>query len=132
MFKKGFTIFCAVLYLCLSSGIMLSAHYCGGKLKNISFLTHPDNDSCCGSKKMSKDCCKDAKSFLKVKDSHKLSASISITNQASKNFQTNGLPSLLLSYLPISVKSEIFHQKVFDPPVISSPPIFIELHRIVV
>lgn len=70
--KLFFSILFSVFYLTSTSGITVNAHYCGGKMKHISFLKS-DGKNCCGKKKMSKNCCKDKAAYFKVKDNHQSS-----------------------------------------------------------
>jgi len=47
----------------------MSLHYCGRKLKNISFISAASERGC-RAKKKSKGCCKDKSIFIKVRDYH--------------------------------------------------------------
>ncbi|MBI1836488.1 MAG: hypothetical protein HYR91_04410 [Flavobacteriia bacterium] len=60
-------ILLSVFYLFVSAGTSINLHYCGGKLKNVSFHSF-DEKSCCGSKMKSKGCCHNQKIAIKVKD----------------------------------------------------------------
>lgn len=64
----------------IASGLTVSFHYCGGKLKYFSLFTAGDENGCCGSKKKSKGCCKNKTAFVKVKDNHQLGSKITLPN----------------------------------------------------
>ncbi len=68
--KKISAILLLVFYLLTSCGVLISQHFCGGKLKEISFLSKPDSDGCCGDAKKSKGCCDDQSVIVKIKDTH--------------------------------------------------------------
>ena len=61
-----------------SSGFSINTHYCKGKITSINIVFSDNCKSCCGTKKMPKDCCKDKTEIVKIKD-HYIPASIGIT-----------------------------------------------------
>lgn len=67
-----------ITYLLTASGLVFNLHYCGGVVSSVRLeLTKDETKRCpCGSKKMSKDCCKDTKFLVKVKDAHKLASNL--------------------------------------------------------
>lgn len=78
--KKSIIILLASFYLLIASGLTVSFHYCGGKLKYFSLFTAVDENGCCGSKMKSKGCCKNKTAFVKVKDNHQLSSKTTLPN----------------------------------------------------
>jgi hypothetical protein len=46
----------AFLYLLLSTGVQISAHYCHGELESVRILTE-SKSCCCGHSEMSGECC---------------------------------------------------------------------------
>jgi hypothetical protein len=52
--QKFLVIFFSMLYLTVTSGITMNLHYCGGKLKTVSFFSSNEK-GCCGSKRKAKD-----------------------------------------------------------------------------
>jgi hypothetical protein len=70
-------------YVLSSSGVALNLHYCGGRLAHVEIIAGQKHKCKCGSKKMAKSCCKNEQRFLKVKDTHKVTASVSITEKFS-------------------------------------------------
>lgn len=71
--KKIFTIFIAILYLSVSTGMTVEIHLCMGKIADISLIP-ADEHTCgeCGMAKGANECCKDELKFVKLNDSHKL------------------------------------------------------------
>ena len=64
--KALFILFC-FLYLASSAGVNLNFHYCGGKLKSISFF-ETDEADCCGlGMEKKKNCCKEKSLNYQVK-----------------------------------------------------------------
>ena len=78
--KKSFIILFTSFYLILASGLSISLHYCGGKLKDISLFSSGNEDGCCGSKKKSKGCGNEKSAFIKVKDNHFAGTNIKVFN----------------------------------------------------
>ncbi|MBY0424221.1 MAG: hypothetical protein K2Q22_01170 [Cytophagales bacterium] len=72
--KRPIAIALFLFYSFFSVGIVLSQHYCGGKLVASSVLPKGKTKSCpkCGTKKMPKDCCKDTQTQLSADDNQKL------------------------------------------------------------
>lgn len=61
-----------LLYLLPTIGVTVSAHFCEGKLKSLSFNPFDVENRCsCGSKKMKKDCCKDETTTIKLDENQK-------------------------------------------------------------
>lgn len=73
--KKLFTIFLALTYLAISSGIVVNMHYCMGKLANVTYNTQ--SDSHCGICGMDDSgCCHDDVKVVKLEDNHKSASTI--------------------------------------------------------
>lgn len=70
MKKLLFILPLLVFYLSMASGININVHYCGGKIKDISFFNLKEKDGCCGNKMRSKGCCNDKTAFVKINDTH--------------------------------------------------------------
>jgi hypothetical protein len=68
--KRILILLVTFLYLTSTFGIGVEAHYCGGKLRSIHFLSA--NHSCCCKKKaaLNKNCCKNEVKFFKVLENH--------------------------------------------------------------
>lgn len=72
--KKSILISLIMLfYLFTTCGVYLSLHYCGGKLKSLSFIPYEKNNGCCCGKKYKsrKGCCKYKTVYIKLKDNQK-------------------------------------------------------------
>lgn len=94
--KKVSIILCCIFYFIVASGFTISLHYCGSKIKVISFNSTAKEVGCCGTKKKSKGCCKDKSTFVKVKDNH---------------FSGN---SIKLQYKPLKTISAPFFNQLFE------------------
>ena len=57
-------------YLSMASGLKISVHYCGSKIKDISYFDLKEKDGCCGNKMKNKGCCSDKTTFIKINDTH--------------------------------------------------------------
>jgi hypothetical protein len=75
MLKRIFTILLAIVYLVVSSGLIMELHHCMGKLagSSVSLFGNQHNEKCgkCGMEDRTKDCCKDEVKLVKIQDSHK-------------------------------------------------------------
>lgn len=123
--QKFLVIFFSMLYLTVTSGITMNLHYCGGKLKTVSFFSNNEK-GCCGSKKKSKGCCKDKTKLIKVEENHKASK----VTQASN--PTVHLVAVLSSNLlfNLSDKNEVHITSNYHaPPVLYDNPLYLK-HRV--
>ncbi|MBY0536488.1 MAG: hypothetical protein K2P88_11605 [Chitinophagaceae bacterium] len=70
--KKALLSILAVLYLTITSGLVVNWHYCMGRLASIDYGAY-ENKVCgkCGMKDK-KGCCETEHQFLKVDDAHQL------------------------------------------------------------
>ncbi len=124
--KKSFIILFSFFYLTITSGITMNLHYCGGKLKTVSFFNKDVEKGCCGSKKKSKGCCKDKKSFHKVKGNQKSSSSVTLKHNSFE---------LYIALIP--TQTSYPHNGVIEnttvnyhaPPVIYDNPLYLK-HRV--
>jgi len=66
--QKLFLFFLLTAFTLSSTGAKVNIHFCGGKIKAITFFGGFKNKTCCGTKKMKKGCCKDKKVELKKAD----------------------------------------------------------------
>lgn len=123
--KIFFSILFSIFYLTSTSGVTINAHYCGGKIKYITFNKSSEK-RCCGKKKMSKNCCKDKATYLKIKDNHQSSDLLKSPPPSYKitaltlpvfkfNFSIDKLDQLVLNY--------------HAPPVFYDNPLYLK-HRV--
>ncbi len=124
MKKKLSILFIAFLYLFVSSGVYISMHYCGGKLKSFSFASNSSEDGCCcGTKAKNKNCCKEKALYLMVKDIHKSVDLLKIPLSQEKAIATD-LCTLELNYSTVisNVQVCFYHKR---PPPISYTQLYI-------
>jgi hypothetical protein len=121
--KKIYTITLLFIYLICVSGARINVHYCGGKIKDISFFQVNEKEGCCGNKMKSKDCCKDKFAVLKIKDIHKSARDLkapSVTSQLENFF----VPELRLNFCANNTSSDRFVDCP-DPPDLNVPAIYL-------
>jgi hypothetical protein len=74
MIKKLFISIIAVIYLVVTTGMVVNIHYCMGKISSISFSHENDHKdgSCskCGMNKTENHCCTDDVKYVKITDAH--------------------------------------------------------------
>jgi hypothetical protein len=121
--RKTLAILLLFLYLISASGIQIIVHYCGGKLKQISFFHTDEKKGCCGNKMKSKDCCKDKAAVLKINDIHKPVRDFKIT---SSSYQLAGwiLPVPTLNFSSIITSADVFVDNP-DPPNLNAQNIYL-------
>ena len=126
--KKSLIILFASFYLILASGLSISLHYCGGKLKEISFFGAGNENGCCGSKKKSKGCCHDKSTFIKVKDNHFAGNNVKVFNSTVKL-----IPAPVFNQLFQIQNSDIYYTALnyYPPPVLYDNPIYLK-HRVLI
>jgi hypothetical protein len=101
----------------------INVHYCGGKLKLLSFACIDEQDQCCGKKMKRKNCCKDKTAVLKVDDTHKSTQSLKVPIPAFQPLD------IAIHVLPLNFYSHFnaLHIRVSrdDPPDINGPDIYV-------
>lgn len=112
--KRLLAFLFTLLYVSSVSGATLNAHFCGGTLQKISIAGLGHEGCCCGSKKMSSNCCKDVHIVIKVKGEHKSIAATAIPVSIPQNIPVV-LPSVLVieNYFFIALQTPNFH----SPPI---------------
>lgn len=121
--KKILTILLLFVYLICASGVRINVHYCGGKLKQISFFQVNEKKGCCGNKMKSKNCCKDKVAVLKIKDVHKAVSHLKAPGPSSE-FAALIIPVLTLNFSTgITLVNEVVNNP--EPPDLSRPDIYL-------
>lgn len=70
--KKIITGILALLYLAVSSGVILEVHYCMGKVAGVELYgSHTDKCGKCGMTEKKGGCCSDELKVYKLEDAHK-------------------------------------------------------------
>lgn len=72
--KKILAISVAIMYLAITSGLVLQIHYCMGRQSGASVAISADADHTCGKCGMTNGknkCCHDEVKFIKLQDAHK-------------------------------------------------------------
>jgi hypothetical protein len=123
--KLFFSILFSIFYLTSTSGITVNTHYCGGKIKHISFFKHSEKN-CCGKKKMSKNCCKDKAAYFKVKDNHQSSDLLKSPLPSSK-ISVFALPVFEYSFLTTNLNRRVLNYHA--PPVLYDNPLYLK-HKV--
>ncbi len=108
----------ALIYFTVSSGMVMSVHYCMGKISDIQVNQVPEERCICGMSKKetsSKGCCKTEFKMVKLEDTHKASF-------ASYDIQTPvALVSRSMSLLeaPLYYANDKVYADIHGPPLIS-------------
>ena len=118
--KRILVAILSITYFCISSGFVMSVHYCMGKVSSTTIEIASSKSCICGKKEM-KGCCKTESKFIKLSDNHQATyADVSITS--------------LLHIIPVvytisnTTVASINTKLAFDnhsPPIISPQPIYI-------
>jgi hypothetical protein len=122
--KRFITILLAFLYITLTSGFTVNAHYCMGKLASVNFKSQADDvcNMCSKSGKKGK-CCKDEYKYCKVDVS---------SHQVAK-VQQSSEPSVKVLSLPVIIVPVpaliVTHLTTFNnhgPPDYDHTPLYIQ------
>jgi hypothetical protein len=118
MSRRILTGLIAIIYLAFSSGVVMSIHYCMGKLSSVSFDPIAGSTCICGMPKddsNKKTCCKTEYKVVKMEDSHKAAyASLLVQTPVSI------LPvTLNLLQQPTLVNAESIPTYIHGPPLLS-------------
>jgi hypothetical protein len=114
--KKIIVGILAVLYLTVSSGVVMELHYCMGKLAGVE-LYGGDDDKCsrCGMTEKNSGCCHDEFKIYKLEDAHK-----NVTNAIS--FYA-GQVAIINNYVDYSLWLQPLRPASVQTPVHSPPDI---------
>jgi hypothetical protein len=118
--KKVITGILAVLYLAVSSGIVMEVHYCMGKIAGVELYGSSD-DTCgkCGMTEKKGGCCSDEFKIYKLEDAHK-----NVTNAISF---FDGQAAVITTYADYNwlqaLQTAPLASPVHSPPDIGGPPL---------
>jgi hypothetical protein len=109
--KKFLAISLAVVYLAISSGVVMNIHYCMGEIAEVAF-GQKSSDKCgqCGME--NEGCCHDDVKVVKIQDSQSLTSINADFPRAETLAQSYTDLSLAVIILPLSI----------DPQTADSPP----------
>ncbi len=70
--KKGLIAILAILYMTITSGVMVNVHYCMGRIASVEYGYDDDHDLCnkCGMAGKKSKCCHTESKLVKVDDAH--------------------------------------------------------------
>lgn len=72
--KRSLVIILSMIYLAVSSGVVVNIHYCMGKMSSVKLQAWAPNNCACGKKMESKKgCCKTELKMVKLEDAQKIS-----------------------------------------------------------
>jgi hypothetical protein len=116
--KKLLAISLAVVYLAISSGVVVNIHYCMGEIAEV-VLGHKSSDTCgkCGMENQG--CCHDDVKVVKIQDSQSL-ASINI-DFAKAEVLAQAYPEL--SYTESILPASVIVQTAHAPPGKAAVPL---------
>lgn len=114
-------------YLVLTSGLSISMHYCGGKLKEISFFGEVNEAGCCGNKEKSKGCCNEKSTYVKVKEDQFSGKTLKVLINTPKSISVV-FTELFLIQDPHSIYAALSNH---SPPVFYDNPIYLK-HKILI
>ncbi len=69
--KKFLTTILAVIYLSVSSGMVMNIHYCMGKVNSVKLAVLPAASCMCGKPMSKKGCCRTEAKLVKLEDAQK-------------------------------------------------------------
>jgi hypothetical protein len=112
MLKKFTHTLLALVLFVVSTGMTISTHYCGGNVKDVSFLSAPQ--SCCD---IPEGCCHDEAFTIKIEDDFSISSYTFDFNQVEIVLPL--FIELIKSELPVEAKGYFF-RSIIPPPKIQT------------
>lgn len=111
MLRKLATIFLAFLYLTMSGGMIVSAHYCMGELADISF-GHDSAEKCDDCGMDNHGCCHDVVKVCRITDAHAAAA-----GQAAVDLSTPAdMPPIAFRCVKAAINGSLQSTIIPDPP----------------
>ena len=111
--KKPIAFLIAIIYFCISSGMVMNVHYCMGKISSVKLDLLAKNLCGCKTEK-SKGCCKTEHQYLKVTDTYKVSYADFSFNLPVKEISS----SYQIFTQPVFGADDMFAFANHSPPVI--------------
>ena len=118
--KRLLTFLIAIIYFCISSGFIVSVHYCMGKVSKATIEIASSKSCACGNKEM-KGCCKTESKFIKLSDNHQATyADVSIISpfHIVPNFY------IITKTIVASSNTKLAFNN-HSPPIVSPQPVYI-------
>jgi hypothetical protein len=112
----------AIVYLAFSSGVVLSIHYCKGKVTTVKLQNFEKQLCKCGSGKKVMHCCKNELKVLKIADDHQLTkAALGFASVAELPLQHFEISSFI-----IAEQTQYFALNIHAPPLLSESGVYLE------
>jgi hypothetical protein len=110
-------------YFLISIRLTVNLHYCGGKIKTVTFVGFQEQKSCCKGKAMKKGCCKDVKLALKKASEDQKQAIAAPFFAHTIEFPVHSIIEVRSSehFVPLAILP-----RVHAPPPQAFPPVFIK------
>jgi hypothetical protein len=116
--KRSAVAILAIIYLAISSGVVVNIHYCMGKMSSVKLQAWAPNTCACGKKMESKKgCCKTELKVLKVQDAQK----IAYADYAFQLPVTTIVTELNLLQTPFYNNASAILPNGHSPPILSGP-----------
>ena len=114
--KRSAVAILAIIYLAISSGVVVNIHYCMGKMSSVKLQAWTPNTCACGKKMESKKgCCKTELKVVKVQDAQK----IAYADHSLETPVTTIVRQLNLLQTPFYNTSAVILSYGHSPPLLS-------------
>jgi hypothetical protein len=122
--RTAFTYCLILFYFLISIRLTANVHYCGGKIRTVSFVGFSKQKSCCEGKAMKRNCCKNVKVCLKQNGEDQRVSSVVFLFAPMVVPATTATPHLR-SVTEHTVPETIL-PAVHAPPPEAFPPVYLE------
>ncbi len=111
--KKLVSIFVSIVYLVLSTGVLINMHYCQGKIESISIITNASK-CCCVSMDYDDGCCSNEQLLVQLDIDEQLIANSPLFSEVFKSVETDNFSEQV--FFVDSVEEENYSYGDLSPP----------------
>jgi len=111
--KKLASIFVSLIYLVLSTGVLVNLQYCQGEIESISIITNASN-CCCGSIDFDDGCCSNEQLLVQLDNDEQLVTNSPLFSEVFKFIETNNITEQV--FIDASTEEENYSYGDLSPP----------------
>jgi len=115
--KKLASIFVSIIYLVLSTGVLVNLHYCQGEIESISIITNASK-CCCASMDFADGCCSNEQLLVQLDNDEQLVTNSPLFSEVFKFIETESFSEQIF-FVDLFEKENYSFGDLSPPPKIA-------------